>query len=92
MAVLIFMCVYNPNYEIKILFFNIKLLYIGLFFVLSDIIQIPYGNAGGHFAHLGGMIFGFLIIKYWQNNKNKEHLRFSCVFHRFVDGNGSKNR
>ena len=21
-----------------------------------------------HFAHLGGMIFGFLLLKYWQNN------------------------
>ena len=63
MAVLIFTCVYNPNYEIKILFFNIKLLYIGLFFVLFDIIQIPYGNAGGHFAHLGGSFVGFFMLK-----------------------------
>ena len=67
MAVLIFMCVYSPDYEIRILFFNIKLLYIGLFFVLTDIIQIPYGNAGGHFAHLGGAIIGFI---YAQNIKN----------------------
>ena len=61
------MCVYSPDYEIRILFFNIKLLYIGLFFVLTDIIQIPYGNAGGHFAHLGGAIIGFI---YAQNIKN----------------------
>ena len=25
----------------------------------------PHDNVA-HFAHLGGMIFGFLIIKYWQ--------------------------
>ncbi len=66
MAVLVFMCVYSPDYEIRILFFNIKLLYIGLFFVLTDIIQIPYGNAGGHFAHLGGAFIGFI---YAQNIK-----------------------
>ena len=66
MAVLIFMCVYSPDYEIRILFFNIKLLYIGLFFVLTDIIQIPYGNAGGHFAHIGGAFIGFI---YAQNIK-----------------------
>lgn len=23
----------------------------------------------GHFAHLGGMLFGFLMIKYWQRNR-----------------------
>ena len=23
-----------------------------------------------HFAHLGGMIFGFIIIKYWKNQNH----------------------
>jgi membrane associated rhomboid family serine protease len=26
------------------------------------------GDNVGHFAHLGGMIFGFILIKYWQRN------------------------
>ena len=70
MAILIFVCVYNPNYEIRILFFNIKLLYIGLFFVFFDIIQIPYGNAGGHFAHLGGSLVGFIYAMQIKNGKD----------------------
>ena len=79
MAVLIFMCVYSPDYEIRILFFNVKLFYIGLFFVLTDIIQIPYGNAGGHFAHLGGAVIGFL---YAQNIKKGSDIfkSFSSLF------------
>ncbi len=79
MAVLVFMCVYSPDYEIRILFFNIKLLYIGLFFVLTDIIQIPYGNAGGHFAHLGGAFIGFI---YAQNIKKGSDIfkSFSSFF------------
>lgn len=31
------------------------------------------GNPGdnvAHFAHLGGMLFGFILIKYWKRNKN----------------------
>ena len=32
-AVLIFLCAYMPNYEVRIVNFNVKLLYIGLFFV-----------------------------------------------------------
>ena len=70
MAILIFICVYSPNYEIRILFFNIKLLYIGLFFVFFDIIQIPYGNAGGHFAHLGGSLVGFIYARQIKNGKD----------------------
>jgi membrane associated rhomboid family serine protease len=23
-----------------------------------------------HFAHLGGMLFGFLLLKYWQKDRN----------------------
>tara|TARA_B100000902_G_scaffold28954_1_gene34814 strand:+ start:544 stop:1404 length:861 start_codon:yes stop_codon:yes gene_type:complete len=70
MAILIFICVYSPNYEIRILFFNIKLLYIGLFFIFFDIIQIPYGNAGGHFAHLGGSLVGFIYARQIKNGKD----------------------
>jgi len=70
MAILFFVCVYSPNYEIRILFFNIKLLYIGLFFVFFDIIQIPYGNAGGHFAHLGGSLVGFIYARQIKNGKD----------------------
>ena len=24
-----------------------------------------------HFAHLGGMIFGFILLKYWQKNNRQ---------------------
>ena len=100
MAVLIFICVYSPNYEIRILFFNIKLLYIGLFFVLSDIIQIPYGNAGGHFAHLGGSLVGFIYARQIKSGKDIFD-SFSSIIISFFDkkkknenkifGNDSKN-
>ncbi len=30
------------------------------------------GDNVAHFAHLGGMIFGFFMIKYWMRNKNKD--------------------
>ena len=29
------------------------------------------GDNVAHFAHLGGMLFGFFLIKYWQKNSNK---------------------
>ncbi len=60
-AVLIFVCTYIPNQEVRFFFFNIKLWYIGVFVVLIDLVQIPTGgNAGGHLAHLGGAFLGYL--------------------------------
>jgi membrane associated rhomboid family serine protease len=30
-------------------------------------------NSGiAHFAHLGGMIFGYFLIKYWQRNQFRQ--------------------
>ena len=63
MSVFIFMSTYSPNLEIKLILFNIKLRYLGIAFVLLDVIQIPYGNSGGHIAHLGGAFFGYFYAK-----------------------------
>tara|TARA_B100000575_G_scaffold294662_1_gene312841 strand:+ start:4895 stop:5725 length:831 start_codon:yes stop_codon:yes gene_type:complete len=60
MAVIIFICTYTPGQEIRILFFNLKLKYIGIILITLNIIQLPSGNAGGNIAHLGGALFGFL--------------------------------
>ncbi len=63
-SVLIFICAYIPNQEVRIFFFNVKLWYIGAFFVLVDLIQIPEGgNAGGHLAHLGGALLGYVYAR-----------------------------
>ena len=80
MAVFIFLCVYLPNLEVRLIFFNTKLFYIGLAFVLLDIIQIPFGNAGGHIAHLGGALFGYLYAKQFEKDKVGSESNFSSWF------------
>lgn len=63
-----------PDYNFKLLFFgNVKLKYIALISVLLDLISIPQGNAGGHIAHLGGALFGYLFIKLIYANNNFSH-------------------
>ncbi|WP_339709755.1 rhomboid family intramembrane serine protease [uncultured Kriegella sp.] len=63
-AVLIFICAYIPNQEVRVIFFNVKLWYIGAFVVLLDFIQMPYGgNAGGNLAHLGGALLGYMYAR-----------------------------
>ncbi len=62
-AVLIFICAYIPNQEVRVIFFNVKLWYIGAFFVLVDLISIPASNSGGHLAHLGGALLGYVYAR-----------------------------
>ena len=67
MSLLIFMSTYSPNLEVRLIIFNVKLLYIGIAFMMLDVIQIPYGNAGGHIAHLGGALLGFFYANKLKN-------------------------
>ncbi|MBU2903700.1 MULTISPECIES: rhomboid family intramembrane serine protease [Arenibacter] len=63
-AVLIFVCSYLPNQEVRVIFFNVKLWHIGVFVVLLDLIQISMGgNVGGRLAHLGGAALGYFYAR-----------------------------
>ena len=79
MSLLIFMSTYSPNLEVRLIIFNIKLLYIGIAFMMLDVIQIPYGNAGGHIAHLGGALLGFFYA-----NKLKNGVDIGLPFERII--------
>jgi len=49
----------EPNYRIQLLLFGaIRLKYIALVVVVSDLLFVTSQNAGGHIAHLGGAIAG----------------------------------
>ena len=65
MSVLFFLTSYSPNYKIRLIFFDVKIIYIALFLFFYDIIQIPLNNSGGHIAHIGGAVWGYYYcIKY----------------------------
>lgn len=68
-----------PNFEIRLMFLgSIKLKWIALVSVGLDLISIPNGNAGGHIAHLGGALFGYLFIKHLYTNSVFDRL-FSVI-------------
>lgn len=60
-----------PNTELFLLFFPfpIKAKYFvtfyGLYEIYTGIARAPGDNVA-HFAHIGGMLFAFILIKYWQ--------------------------
>ena len=64
LAIVIASATSSPNYNIRLpLIGLVKLKTIAIICVLIDIISIPKGNAGGHIAHLGGALFGYLYVK-----------------------------
>ena len=61
-AVVVAISAFVPDYSIILMFIGrVKIKYIALFVVILDLLSISGGNAGGHIAHLGGALFGFLF-------------------------------
>ncbi|WP_405291092.1 rhomboid family intramembrane serine protease [Algibacter sp. Ld11] len=59
-ALLIFLCAYMPNQDIRVFMFNLKLWYIGVAIVALDVVGLFGLNAGGNLAHIGGAILGYI--------------------------------
>lgn len=71
MAVLIGIATHIPQIRIRLMFLgSIKFWYIAAFLVLLDVIQIPMGNAGGHLAHLGGALLGYVYTTQLQKGND----------------------
>lgn len=68
MAVVVAAATLVPDYTIFLLFLGaVRIKYVALFMVISDLAMatlIP--NTGGHIAHLGGALFGYIFIKQLQ--------------------------
>ena len=66
-----------PNARLMLLFPPIPLKARTLAFILAgiELIQIvrQADDNVAHFAHLGGMLFGYIILKYWQKRGNIFH-------------------
>lgn len=64
-----------PNTQLMLLFPPIPIK--AKYFVIGyGLLELFFGVSGiqgsvAHFAHLGGMLFGFILLKYW--NKNSKH-------------------
>ncbi len=64
-----------PNTELMLLFFPVPIK--AKYFVMGyGAIELFFGVTGiqgsvAHFAHLGGMLFGYFMIKYWNKNSKR---------------------
>jgi membrane associated rhomboid family serine protease len=70
-----------PDYPVHLLFLGrIPLKYIAIATILLDLISISGTNAGGHLAHLGGAMFGFVYIRQLRNGYD-----LAGWFNQFID-------
>lgn len=72
-----------PNYTVFLLLIGaVRLKYIALVVILLDVLAIPtMSNAGGHLAHIGGALLGFIFIKQLQRGRD-----WSIGFNRLFEG------
>ncbi len=60
-----------PNHSIILFIIGpVKLKYIAIFSIILDLLSIPSSNAGGHIAHLGGALFGYIYIRQLQKGND----------------------
>ncbi len=105
LAILIAIATYVPNYTVNLMFFGrVKLKYIAIVIVLIDVLSIftittrdpGEINFGGHIAHLGGALWGYLNIKIFMkgyaNNQFFHIFDFSKIFSSFLKPKKTKTR
>ncbi len=63
LAILVAVATFVPDYTVNFMFIGrVKMKYIALVLVLMDLLSIERSNPGGHIAHLGGALWGFIYI------------------------------
>lgn len=71
MAVLFGVATYAPQMQVRLLLIgNIRLWHIAVFYVVVDLISLSFSNVGGHIAHLGGALFGYLYASQLQKGND----------------------
>ena len=64
LAIVVASAVSMPEYRLNLLLFGaVRLKYVALIVVLTDLLFITSENAGGHIAHLGGALAGWWFVR-----------------------------
>lgn len=81
MAISIGIIAYTPNTKINLFgMFPVKLMWIGAFYVISDLVSFYDSNTGGHLAHLAGAATG-----YWFAAAFKQGKDITSGMNKFID-------
>ena len=89
MAIVTAISFFVPNYSIQLIFLGrIKIIYIAIILFVLDFFAIPSGNPGGHLAHIGGALWGFIYVLTLKRRVGNtvSSLGFSSLFNRIKQG------
>jgi len=91
-AIIIAAATLVPNYRINMLFIgSVKLLYIALFVIFIDMLNVAsHNNVGGNIAHLGGAIMGYVFII--QYKRGRDWTLWIIRFFNFINGFFNNNQ
>ncbi|NPA34791.1 MAG: rhomboid family intramembrane serine protease [Chlorobi bacterium] len=77
MAFLLAATTISPRYPLYLfLLGRVELRFVALAFVVLDILFLGFSNTGGHIAHLGGALSGFLFVKWIRRRPRKPSVSF----------------
>ena len=86
LAVVVATAVREPEYRVNFMFIGaVRLKYVALFMVVTDLLFVTSGNGGGHIAHLGGALAGWWFA--WSLRKGTDVTKWiNVVFDWFAGG------
>lgn len=71
LAIVVATAVREPEYRVSFMFIGtVRLKYVALFMVVTDLLFVTSGNGGGHIAHLGGALAGWWFA--WSLRKGND--------------------
>lgn len=71
MAVIIAVATFRPQMPVRLFFLlEVKLWVVAVLFLVLDLVNLPVENPGGHIAHLGGALFGYLAMSQYKKGKD----------------------
>ena len=69
LSILVAAATYQPDYQLNLfLLGRVKMKWVAIIFVIIDFLSITNGNSGGHIAHLGGALWGFIYAYMLRKN------------------------
>ena len=69
LSILIAAATYRPDHTLNLfLLGQVKMKWVAIIFVIIDFLSITKGNSGGHIAHLGGALWGFIYALMLKND------------------------
>ena len=71
LAIVVATAVRQPEYTVQFMFVGaVRLKYVALFMIVTDLLFMTHGNAGGHISHLGGALTGWLFASRLSNGRD----------------------